>query len=389
MTDLVYGQAQPIMRDPILPRWWQSVDRWTMASVFFLYGLGIILAFAASPPLAERNELHQFHYAQWHMNYGVVAMGVMLFTSVFSVNAIRRWASIGFAFAFAAIMLLPLFGVDHGKGAVRWFSIMGISLQPSELLKPVFVVFSAWLISAKFIVTAPPGPRISFVLTAVVAFLLAMQPDFGQAMLVLFAWGVMIFVAGTPLLPILALGGATALAGLVAYNKSEHFARRIDGFLTADVDPTTQLGIAARAIGEGGVFGAGAGEGSVKWDLPDAHTDFIIAVAAEEYGLVIIIPILVLFSIIVLRSFMRLMHEKDMFVRLAGTGLVTIFGAQALINMGVAVRLLPAKGMTLPFISYGGSSLVASGLTIGMILALTKSRPQGTLVQAFRGSYSK
>ena len=353
MTDLVYGQAQPIMRDPILPRWWQSVDRWTMASVFFLFGLGIILAFAASPTLAERNEVHQFHYARWHMNYGVVAMGVMLFTSVFSVNAIRRWASIGFAFAFAAIMLLPLFGVDHGKGAVRWFSIMGISLQPSELLKPVFVVFSAWLISAKFIVTAPPGPRISFVLTAVVAFLLAMQPDFGQAMLVLFAWGVMIFVAGTPLLPILALGGATALAGLVAYNKSEHFARRIDGFLTADVDPTTQLGIAARAIGEGGVFGAGAGEGSVKWDLPDAHTDFIIAVAAEEYGL------------------------------------VTIFGAQALINMGVAVRLLPAKGMTLPFISYGGSSLVASGLTIGMILALTKSRPQGTLVQAFRGSYSK
>ena len=381
MTDLVHSRARPVARDPILPRWWQTVDRWTMASVFMLFGLGIILALAASPPLAERNGLAAFYYVERQIIYGLLGLMVMLVVSVMSVQSVRRWAIVGFAGAFAAILLLPFFGTDFGKGAVRWYSFGFTSVQPSEFLKPVFVVFGAWLLAASFAVGGPPGKFLSFMIAVVVAGFLAMQPECGQAMLVLFTWAVMYFVAGAPILPIISMAAATVLAGVVAYKNSEHFASRIDGFMAVDLDPTTQLGYVARAISEGGLFGVGAGEGSVKWNLPDAHTDFIVAVAAEEYGLILVIQILVLFTVIVIRSLLRLIHEQNMFVRLAGSGLVAIFGAQAMINVGVAVRLLPPKGMTLPFISYGGSSLLAAGLTMGMILALTRSRPQGNLAR--------
>jgi cell division protein FtsW len=197
--------------------------------------------------------------------------------------------------------------------------------------------------------------------------------------LILFSWMLMYFVAGASIPLLAGLGAAVIGAGYVAYNNSQHFARRIDGFLNPSLDPTTQLGYAANAIREGGIFGVGVGEGSVKWSLPDAHTDFIIAVAAEEYGLILCLAIILLFALITIRSFQRLMRERDNFVRVAGTGLVALISLQALINIGVAVRLLPAKGMTLPFVSYGGSSLLAAGLALGMLLAFTRSRPQDGL----------
>ena len=175
------------------------------------------------------------------------------------------------------------------------------------------------------------------------------------------------------------MGDIIVFGGTIAYSNSEHFARRIDGFLNPDVDPTTQLGYATNAIREGGFFGVGVGEGTVKWSLPDAHTDFIIAVAAEEYGLICVLAVIGLYATIVVRSLMRLMKERDPFIRLAGCGLACIFGVQAMINMGVAVRLLPAKGMTLPFVSYGGSSVIASGIAVGMLLAFTRTRPQGQI----------
>jgi cell division protein FtsW len=178
---------------------------------------------------------------------------------------------------------------------------------------------------------------------------------------------------------LLGIGGLVAAGGFLAYNASEHFARRINGFLSPDVDPRTQLGYATNAIQQGGFFGTGVGEGQVKWQLPDAHTDFIIAVAAEEYGLILVLVILALYATIVVRSLLRLRRERDGFARLAGAGLACIFGMQAMINMGVAVRLLPAKGMTLPFVSYGGSSMIAAGLTLGALLALTRTRPQGDI----------
>ena len=175
------------------------------------------------------------------------------------------------------------------------------------------------------------------------------------------------------------VAGMTVMGGIFAYGASEHFARRIDGFLQNEVDPRTQIGYATNAIQEGGFFGVGVGEGTVKWSLPDAHTDFIIAVAAEEYGLILVLIIIALYATIVVRSFLRLIRERDTFTRLAGSGLAAMFGIQALINMGVAVRLLPAKGMTLPFVSYGGSSVIASGIAVGMLLALTRHRAQGEM----------
>jgi cell division protein FtsW len=195
---------------------------------------------------------------------------------------------------------------------------------------------------------------------------------------------VVYFVAGAPMFLIAGIAGGVVAVGFVAYESSEHFARRIDGFLTPDLDPRTQLGYATNAIQEGGFFGVGVGEGQVKWSLPDAHTDFIIAVAAEEYGLVLVLVIIALYATVVARSLFRLMRERDPFIRLAGTGLACIFGVQAMINMGVAVRLLPAKGMTLPFVSYGGSSVIAAGLTAGALLAMTRIRPQGQMGDIFR-----
>jgi len=300
----------------------------------------------------------------------------MFVISMMSPVTVRRLGVLGFFAAFIAIVLLPVLGTDFGKGATRWYSLGFASFQPSEFLKPGFVVFSAWLMSASGQIFGPPGKRMSLIVALVLVGFLVMQPDFGQASLILASWGIMYFVAGAPMLVLVGIAGATVFGGTVAYQYSEHFARRIDGFLSADVDPTTQLGYAANAIQEGGFFGVGVGGGTVKWSLPDAHTDFIVAVAAEEYGLVLVLVIIALYCSVVVRSLLRLMRERDPFVRLAGTGLACIFGVQAMINMGVAVRLLPAKGMTLPFVSYGGSSMVGMGLTLGLALALV--RGEGT-----------
>jgi cell division protein FtsW len=291
---------------------------------------------------------------------------------------------LGFVFSLAALVMLPLIGDDLGKGAVRWINLGFITVQPSEFLKPGLMIVAGWAIAASFDLNGPPGKLISFGITLFCATFLAFQPDFGQAMLVLFGWGVIYFVAGARMTLIIGIVGLVTVAGYTAYHASEHFARRINGYLSADVDPRSQIGYAANAIQEGGFFGVGIGSGQVKWILPDAHTDFIIAVAAEEYGLFMVVFIICLYSIIVVRSLWRLMGERDPFIRLAGTGLAAVLGVQAMINMGVAVRLLPAKGMTLPFVSYGGSSIIAAAITAGMLLALTRSRPQGQISDIFK-----
>ena len=379
MTEMVYGTVPMRTGDPVLPRWWRTIDKWTMSCILLLFGIGLLLGLASSPPLAARNGLDPFYYVTRQAFFGGVAMIVMLLVSMMSPQLVRRLAVIGFGLSFIALLGLPFLGTDFGKGAMRWYSLGFASVQPSEFLKPGFVVLAAWLLAAGAELGGPPGKLYSFVLTLVIVALLALQPDFGQAALVLFAWGVMYFVAGAPMVLLVSLAGVVAAAGTFAYSNSEHFARRIDGFMSADVDPRTQLGYATNAIQEGGFFGVGVGEGQVKWSLPDAHTDFIIAVAAEEYGLICVLFIIALYAIIVSRSLMRLMKERDPFIRLAGCGLACAIGVQAMINMGVAVRLLPAKGMTLPFVSYGGSSLIAGGIAVGMLLAFTRTRPQGEI----------
>ena len=379
MTEMVYGAVPLRDGEPILPKWWRTIDRWTLSCVLILFAIGMLLGLAASVPLAEKNGFPPFHYVTKQAIFGCAALIAMIITSMMSPLIVRRLAVLGFLVAFVALAFLPLFGTDFGKGAMRWYSLGFASIQPSEFLKPGFVVAAAWMMAASQDLNGPPGKLWSFALCVPIVLMLALQPDFGQACLVLFGWGVMYFVAGAPILLLVGMAGLVIFAGTVAYSNSEHFARRIDGFLSPDVDPRTQLGYATNAIQEGGLFGVGVGEGQVKWSLPDAHTDFIIAVAAEEYGLVLVLCIILVYMSIVVRSLLRLVRERDPFIRLAGTGLACMFGVQAMINMGVAVRLLPAKGMTLPFVSYGGSSVIASGIAIGMLLAFTRTRPQGEI----------
>lgn len=376
---MVFGTVPVRAGEPVLPRWWRTIDKWALSAILMLFGVGMLLGLAASVPLAEKNGLEPFYYVKRQAFFGSLGIIAMLLISMLSPTQVRRIGVIGFFFAFLAILALPVIGTDFGKGAVRWISFGFASVQPSEFLKPGFVIIAAWFMAAAHEVAGPPGRLYSFLLTAFIVVLLALQPDFGQASLVLFSWMVMYFIAGAPIFLLTAIAGLTAAGGLFAYNMSEHFARRINGFLSTEIDPRTQIGYATNAIQEGGFFGVGVGEGTVKWSLPDAHTDFIIAVAAEEYGLILVMIIIALYAIVVVRSLLRLMRERDPFTRLAGSGLACAFGVQALINMGVAVRLLPAKGMTLPFVSYGGSSVIASGIALGFLLALTRTRPQGEI----------
>ena len=384
MTEMVYGSMPSRVSEPVLPRWWRTIDKWSMTAIMVLFGIGLLLGLAASVPLATRNGLPEFYYVQRQAVFGSIGLMVMVGVSMMPPQMIRRIGVLGFGLTFAALAVLPFVGTDFGKGAVRWFSFGFASIQPSEFLKPCFMVIVAWLMAAAQDINGPPGKSASFGLAVTVVMLLAIQPDFGQAALILFGWGVIYFVAGAPLTLIGLIGGLVAFGATIAYESSEHFARRIDVRVQKAVDPRSQIGYATNAIQEGGFFGVGVGAGQVKWTLPDAHTDFIIAVAAEEYGLILVLLIIGLYATVVVRSLFRLMRERDPFVRLAGTGLACIFGVQAMINMGVAVRLLPAKGMTLPFVSYGGSSVIAAGITLGMLLALTRTRPQGQIGDILR-----
>lgn len=384
MTEMVYGALPRRQGEPVLPRWWRTVDKWSVACILLLFGLGLLLGLAASVPLATRNGLPPFYYVERQAVFGAMAMVAMFACSLLTPEQVRRIGVLGFAVALLSLLALPFIGSDFGKGAVRWFSLGVVSVQPSEFAKPFYIILCGWLMAASQEINGPPGKLGSFAVTCVIVTLLALQPDFGQAALVLFAWGVMYFVAGAPVFLLTGVAGLVSVGGMAAYTYSTHFAQRINSFMSADIDPRTQVGYAINAIQEGGFFGVGVGQGQVKWQLPDAHTDFIIAVAAEEYGTLMVLFILGLYTTIVVRSLTRLMRERDPFTRLAGTGLACIFGVQALINTSVAVRLLPAKGMTLPFVSYGGSSLIAAGITVGMLLALTRTRPQGEISEFFK-----
>lgn len=377
MTELAYGgrvaQERPDATS-LIGNWWRSVDQWTLWAIGLLFLIGMVMGLAASPVLAERNGLPHFHYVIRQGVFGVGALVICAMVSTLSARSVKRMATLGFAVFLVAVALLPIFGTDFGKGATRWYSLGFGSLQPSEFLKPFFVVFAAWLLSASAEENGPPGALLSVMAAGLVAALLALQPDFGQASLLLAVWGAMYFAAGAPTWLLAALASVVVSVGVFAYGASEHFARRIDAYLSSDIEPQTQLAFATDAIMTGGLFGVGVGEGQVKRSLPDAHTDFVIAVAAEEYGLLFCVIIIGLFVFVVLRALRKLMREPDAFIRLAGVGLATLFGLQALVNMGVATRLFPAKGMTLPLVSYGGSSALAIGIGLGMMLALTRRR---------------
>lgn len=383
MTDIIYGKREADNSEPLISEWWRTIDKFSLFAVMVLFIIGLLLCMASSPPLAENNEKPSFYYVQKQLFFGFISFVIMIFLSIIAVKNSRRLAIIGFFSSFILLAFLPLMGTDFGKGAVRWFSIMSFSIQPSEFLKPFFIIVTAWLISGSLEKNGPPGRTISFSIMAIIVLFLTAQPDFGQATLIVSSWSIIYFISGASILILFVILLFCVLLVILAYFNSEHVANRLNGFISPELDPLTQLGYATNAIRTGGFLGVGVGDGKVKWKLPDAHTDFIIAVAAEEYGLLLCLIILSIFLFIIIKSLLRLVDEPSIFIKLAGIGLISLLAMQTLINFGVAARLLPAKGLTLPFISYGGSSVLSMGILMGFLLSYTRSRPKNEIEDIF------
>jgi cell division protein FtsW len=358
----------------VLSDWWFTVDRLMFFGLLLLMGSGLVLSLAASPPIAEKYNLEYFYFVRRHAALLLPAVAIMFAASTLTPKQIRRTSFVIFLVGIA-LMLLILFLGPEVKGAKRWLQLGSFSLQPSEFVKPAFIVLTAWLFNESQKRKDVPGLELAILIYAMFALLLVLQPDFGQTLLITLVWGALFYMAGLNLVWIAALV-AVGIAGLVtAYFLVPHVASRIDRFLDPASGDTYQTDRSMDSFLHGGWFGRGPGEGTVKDVLPDSHTDFIFAVAAEEYGLIACLILLTLFAFIVLRGLSKASQEPDGFIRHAVAGLVMLFGLQTLINMAVNVGLLPAKGMTLPFISYGGSSLLAMALTMGFALGLTRKRP--------------
>ncbi len=354
--------------------WWWTVDRWFLAAFLCLMGLGVVLSFAASPAVAERIGLGSYHFVTRQIIFMIPAILTLIAVSFLTARQVRRLALIMLLGSIVAMIATLYVGLEV-KGSRRWLSIAGLSLQPSEFLKPAFVVICAWLFAEHKRQPDIPGNLFAILLLGLVAALLVAQPDLGQTILVAGTWGAMFFMAGMPWFWIILLGSAAIGGAVMAYSFFPHVTGRIDRFITGEGD-NFQVDMGREAIVNGGWFGRGPGEGSVKRILPDSHTDFVFSVAAEEFGIVLCFIILGLFAFVVLRGLKVALKREDDFSRYAISGLVVLFGFQAIINMGVNLQLMPAKGMTLPFVSYGGSSLVAVAISMGMVLALTRKRPE-------------
>jgi cell division protein FtsW len=359
--------------------WWWTVDRLMVAALGAIMLGGIILSLSASPPVAARLGLDPFYFVDRHILYLVPAVAVLIATSFLSPRSLRRVALIVFIVSFAMTVATLFIGAEV-KGARRWIVLAGINIQPSEFLKPAFVVLISWLFSESARKTDAPATTISLVLLLAVVGVLVMQPDFGQTMLTALVWGALFFMAGMRLVWVAGLGG-TALVGLAgAYATIPHVARRIKRFLDPASGDTFQVDTAVESFYRGGWFGRGPGEGTVKRILPDSHADFVFAVAAEEFGIVLCLVLVALFGFIVLRALVKARRNDDPFTRFATAGLAILFGTQSAINMAVNLALVPAKGMTLPFISYGGSSMISLAYGMGMLLAFSRERPTTTLL---------
>ena len=362
----------------VLGRWWWTVDRWTLGAVGTLIGFGYIMMLAASPAVAERigtpRDLFILKQVVFLAAAGVTVMAV----SMLSPRSIRRLAIIGCVIALAFTAATLVTGVEI-KGARRWIALPGLSVQPSEFLKPCFAIVVAWLISEGHRTPRFPGKLLAIAVYAVIALLLKSQPDVGMLAVITAVFFVQLYVDGLNLILVGCALVGFGFAGVGAFMFFSHVQKRVLEFLHpgngtgTDYQPHTAL----EAFGNGGLLGRGPGEGRVKDVLPDAHADFVFAVAGEEFGMIVCLLIIAVFVFIVIRGLLRLLKEQDLFIVLSCTGLVTGFGLQAFVNMASSLQLIPTKGMTLPFISYGGSSALAIALGIGMLLALTRRRHHG------------
>jgi len=357
----------------VLGRWWWTVDRWTLASVGVLLAAGALLTLAASPPVATRLGHDSFFFVRRQFAFLPIAAAVMIAVSMMAPRGVRRLAVAGLVGGILLLIATYFWGVEI-KGARRWIDLHGVSVQASEFVKPCFAVVAAWLFAAQRLHTRIPGNAISIALYLVIVVLLVTQPDVGMTFVVSAVWFCQFFLAGLNIFWVAALGAAGLGALCAGYFLLPHFASRIDRFLDPSTGDNFQVSTAMDAFMNGGLLGRGPGEGTVKAALPDAHADFVFAVAGEEFGFIACLALVGLFAFVVLRGFSRLMAERNPFVLIAASGLVIQFGLQAIINMASTLNLMPPKGMTLPFISYGGSSLVAMALNVGMLMALTRRR---------------
>lgn len=356
-------------------RWWWTVDRWTLAAIAILLACGGVMTLAASPAVAERIDVGSFHFVKRQAVFLSLAALTIIGVSLMSPKGIRRLAILTTLGALVLMLMTLVFGAEI-KGASRWLSIGGLSLQPSEFVKPGIAVVAAWLFARQRMDERFPGIQLSIAVYLVTVAILLMQPDVGMTIVVSVVWGTQFFVAGLPLVFVALIALTFVGAGVGAYFTFDHVQLRVDRFFGPDSEIGYQAARAIEAFQHGGILGRGPGEGRVKEVLPDAHADFIFAVTGEEFGLLACLVIVGLFAFVVLRGFARVMKRDDLFVLLAVAGLLSQFAVQALINMASSVSLIPPKGMTLPFISYGGSSTLALAIGMGMVLALTRERPE-------------
>jgi cell division protein FtsW len=359
--------------------WWWTVDKLILGALATLMLGGIVLSLAASPPVAARLRLEPFYFVNKHVMFLLPAIAVMVGASFLNAHQIRRLALFVFAISVGLVIFTIFFGTEI-KGARRWLTIVGMTVQPSEFLKPAFVILVSWLFAESARRPEMPANSLALGLLLFVVVLLVLQPDFGQTMLILLVWGALFFMAGMRLIWIAGLG-AFSLAGLAsAYYTVPHVAARIQRFLDPGSGDSFQITTSVGSFLRGGWFGLGPGEGTVKRILPDSHTDFVFAVAGEEFGVALCLMLLLLFAFVVIRALRHAMHNEDPFSRFAAAGLAILFGLQSAINMSVNLHLMPAKGMTLPFISYGGSSMLSLAYAMGMLLALTRERPRAEML---------
>lgn len=355
-------------------RWWWTVDYWALGAIAVLIGAGALMSLAASPAVAHRIGLEPFHFVYKHLMFLLPTIVIMLGISLLEPKEVLVAAAALFGFSWFCLVL-TLFFAPEIKGATRWLHFGPFGFQPSEFAKPAFIVVAAWALASDRTRFGLTGFALACVLYTMTAGVMILQPDFGQTMLVTIAFAALLFFWGVPWAVIGMLGSALAIGAYAAYSFMPHVTSRVDRFLDPQSGDSFQIETALAAFAEGGPGGAGPGEGQLKYTIPDAHADFIFAVAGEEFGLIAGLVLIGAFAVVLFRGLGRAMEERNRFVQLAAGGLLTIFTAQAAINMAVNLNLMPAKGMTLPFVSYGGSSMLALAVTAGMVLALTRKRP--------------
>jgi len=357
----------------ILAKWWWQIDRYIITCIIALMILGLALLMAASTSVAERIGFDSFYFLKKQVIFLILGSAIMVFFSSLSAIQARRLAILGFLGCFILLVGIEFIGYET-KGAKRWIRLMGFSLQPSEIIKPFFAVLNAWILTRKHTEKDFPGYIISFSLLCILTLFIIRQPDLGMTVSISIIWFTQLVIGGLNII-FLIIGGIAGIVGIIsAYFFLPHVQKRIDVFLDSSAGDNFQTNKSLQAFENGGIFGTGPGQGRVKEILPDAHTDFIFSVAGEEFGLFFCILIIALYGFLITRCFYRVFRSKEIFLILALTGLTTQIFFQSAVNMGVAVNLLPNTGMTLPFISYGGSSMISLCFAAGLILCFTKKK---------------